>query len=86
MRTNEYNNLPWSKIPGPVRWFFHRSAPAEGNAGTVSMSKIRESDWNNIKLPAMASANLKMISAIAKDPKDDKTFMSIDTGMHGNPF
>ena len=37
-------------------------------------------------MPAMASANLKMISCLAKDPKEDRTFMSIDTGMHGNPF
>ena len=86
MRTNEYVNLPWSKIPGPINWFFHRSVPAEGNASTVSVSKIRESDWNSVKLPGIASANLKMISAIAKDPKDDKTFVSIDTGMNGNPF
>ena len=86
MRTNEYMNLPWSKIPGPTKWFFHRSAPAEGSASTVSMSKIRDSDWDNFALPGVASANLKMISAIAKDPKDDKTHISIDTGMHGNPF
>lgn len=86
MATNEYISLPWSKIPGPLKWFFHRSVPAEGNAGTVSMTKVRDADWDNVNLQAMASANLKMISSIAKDPKDDKTFISIDTGMNGNPF
>ena len=40
--SNEYINLPWSKIPGPLKWFFHRSVPAEGGNGTVSMTKVRD--------------------------------------------
>ena len=41
----EYQNLPWSKIPGLSK-FFHRSVPSGGSTETPNMSKIRDKDWD----------------------------------------
>ena len=85
MVTNEYTNLPWSKIPG-LSWIFDRSVKAVGSMTTLNFTKIGDRDRENYKLRGLASANLKFISALAKDPKDERSEFSIDAGQNGNPF
>lgn len=41
---------------------------------------------DNAVLESSASANYKMLLQLAKDPKDDRSYFSIDTGMNGNPL
>ncbi len=82
---NDYVNMPWSKTP--LKFLFHRSVPVPGNDNTPNVSKISpRKNKDNTVISSAASANLKMLVQLAKDEKDDASFFSIDSGMHGHLF
>ena len=85
LHVNDYANVPWSKTP--LKFFFHRSVPVPGNQQTPNVSKISErKNRDSAVMSGYASANFKMLVQLAKDPKDDVSLFSIDTGMHSHPF
>lgn len=85
LHTNEYMSLPWSKTP--LKFLFHRSVGTDGNDNTVKVSKISyRKNVDNTVMLSNASANYKMLIQHAKDPKDDVSLYSTDTGMNENPF
>ena len=82
---NDYANLPWSRTA--LKFFFHRTAVVPGNTNTLNVSKIiNKKNLDSGVLSGMASANLRMQIEFAKDPKDDISYISADTGQNGNPF
>lgn len=86
LHVNDYANVPWSKTP--LKFFFHRSvAGVPGNQQTPNVSKMSERKNRDVAVVSgNASANYKMLVQLAKDPKDDVSMFSIDTGMHSHPF
>ena len=60
MHQNDYTNLPWSRTP--LKFFFHRSVPTEGNTNTPNVSKINYvSNRDNTVFSSTHAANYKMI-------------------------
>jgi len=79
---NEYPALPWSMTP--LKFLFHRSVPADGNASTINVSKATSKDGILTgKFPSLLTANLKMITDTSNPDKDE---YSIDTGDGMNLF
>ena len=71
----------------PLRPIFHRSVPAPGNSNTVNAAKFEDrKNRDSTVIESIGSGNLKMLVQLAKDPKDDVSMISIDTGQNGNPF
>ena len=82
---NDYMALPWSRTP--LKFMFHRSNPSAGNNNTPNVSKTPMKKYlDSQPIHGIASANYKMLIQFAKDPKDDISLFSMDTGMNGNPF
>jgi len=85
LHMNEYPNLPWTKTP--LKYIFDRNVGTPGNDNTPNVSKISaRKNVNNTVMSSNASANFKMLIEFAKNPEDDRSFFSIDTGMNGNLF
>ena len=64
-----------------------RSVGVPGNGNTPNVSKISErKNKEKSVISSSASANFKMLLEMSKDPKDDKSYFSIDAGVNGNPF
>ena len=82
---NDYLNLPWSKTP--LAPLFHKSVAVPGNTNTINLSKLSfRSNKDRHVISSNASANYKMLIQMAEDPKDDKSYFSMDTGVNGHPF
>ena len=82
---NDYQNMPWSKTP--LKFLFHKSVNKPGNANTPNIANISaRKNRDQIVMSSGASAGLKMLIQLAKDPADDVSLISIDTGMNGNIF
>lgn len=85
LHINEYPNQPWSKTP--LKFIFDRHVNTIGNDNTPNYSKTSvRMNADNTVIRSTASAGLKILIEFAKDPEDDRSFFSIDTGMNGNLF
>jgi len=70
-----------------LKYLFHKTSPVGGNDNTVCVAHLKVSDNKDSPvIVSTAAANLKMLISLAKEPKDDQSLISIDTGMNGNPF
>lgn len=85
LHVNDYKNMPWSRTA--LKFLFHRSVPVPGNQNTPNLSKTSEkNNKDSVVISSNASGGLKMLIQLAKDPKDDVSLISIDTGINGHPF
>ena len=85
LHTNEYENVPWSMTP--LKFLFHKSIAAGGNDNTINVSKLSaRKNRDSTVIHSFASANFKMLVQLAKDPADDVSLFSLDTGVNGNLF
>ena len=81
----DYPNLPFSKTL--LKPLVHRSVPVPGNQNTPFFAKISErKNRDEGVITSTASGGYKMVIQLAKEPRDDVSLFSIDTGQHGNVF
>ena len=81
----DYPNLPFSKTL--LKPLVHRSVPVPGNQNTPFFAKISErKNRDEGVITSTASGGYKMVIQLAKEPVDDVSLFSIDTGQHGNVF